>query len=1108
MNLQFLLTFIAFVAAASYVVPVQTRLEQKARGTRRERMSLSVSIDDDVATNAPKLTNKKNGSRKKQRNKSAGAVRYHNDSERNVYIQLNKKIIASETAAHVINLLASSAPDALKKTAGGGAVNSVNFATSIHRIGRYLAYNNQDRAATLSDPKFALFLCSFAEALAGVDYSQPLPSLLTDGPREASPATCIEFSIRERTNLVWALAKLRLVPPLSSVPLLRHQNSKNSSNDESQHLPRFHRNLAETSIRLRSEIISSQKTKDMTWITTLSLLSAGLMDTVANMMVEHEKESSFNVQEMVNMLWAFAAAQRSSVAVFDRIGSILALELERSAEIPKPQEFSNAIWAYATASYTGDSQRKLVELVARCMERDPKWISTFKPQEVSNTAWGIASLLRLRRETGEANSGSLEQEKEDLIVVSILRSIAQTLMQRCDEFKSQEISNTIWAFGTVGFGTLADKRNFNDFIVLKSDDYEADVALVDQTLAVVSKSVTGRLRVFTEQELNNLAHGCGRLGRCEPEMFAGIAREFAQRQGRVTGQDIGTTLWSFATTKYFDKGSFESMLSRLRLGAVEYWKPQEISNIAWALGTAAIAPKYPKAFDVSLIPLSERVSFEVASKDPITLAYAAVAKELLRRPEEFKTQELKDSLWGLSKGGIRHPLVFRSIAEYLVGRESDNVPEGNLHTGVGMDSFSSQEIANLCWAYAKQGQLASENSETLNGRMAVYCATAVDVGETLLKRFINCAAETDLANYGDFSRFSPTDLSNTMWSLATLGCRHERFLQVSVQQILSRCQRYTSGKERSPLTNFRGQEICNVVWSLATLNCITPHLLDTITPYILELCKDSDGTISARSIAMYLHRQELGNIAWSCTVAGYYPPELIRVLMLGLVGVGDGSNREPNAEYMDEIHGEKGGLSEHSIMALLYLHYGMQIDGAVVEGADLPSNFPTGWGDFGVGGQGGELLGDESGMSLTLTTSKVQRDVSNAFTRVGFDHVEEYMVPAGAMMKMDLLSLDIADPSRKVGIEVDGPPHFYHNLDQWTPQDTSKGQVRVNGRKVEYDFDWSADRNNPNGSTCLKNRLLTKLGWKVIHIPFWEWYPMKGDQEAEDKYCRKLLEQL
>jgi RAP domain len=31
------------------------------------------------------------------------------------------------------------------------------------------------------------------------------------------------------------------------------------------------------------------------------------------------------------------------------------------------------------------------------------------------------------------------------------------------------------------------------------------------------------------------------------------------------------------------------------------------------------------------------------------------------------------------------------------------------------------------------------------------------------------------------------------------------------------------------------------------------------------------------------------------------------------------------------------------------------------------------------------------------------------------------------------------------------------------------------------------------------------LGWKVIHLPFWEWYALGGDAAAEDAYCSELL---
>lgn len=48
-------------------------------------------------------------------------------------------------------------------------------------------------------------------------------------------------------------------------------------------------------------------------------------------------------------------------------------------------------------------------------------------------------------------------------------------------------------------------------------------------------------------------------------------------------------------------------------------------------------------------------------------------------------------------------------------------------------------------------------------------------------------------------------------------------------------------------------------------------------------------------------------------------------------------------------------------------------------------------------------------------------------------------------------------PTLKVAIEVDGPCHF------------------VRGAR------------SPNGRTLLKRRLLTKLGWHLVSVPYWEW---------------------
>jgi hypothetical protein len=107
---------------------------------------------------------------------------------------------------------------------------------------------------------------------------------------------------------------------------------------------------------------------------------------------------------------------------------------------------------------------------------------------------------------------------------------------------------------------------------------------------------------------------------------------------------------------------------------------------------------------------------------------------------------------------VRHPTLFKTIAEHLVGRESDAVPEGKLHCGRGLDEFSPQGIGNLAWSYAKQAQLAVETVDRVEGlrsdttgRLFIFSTICIDIGETLIKRLFNACAEADLANHGTSS---------------------------------------------------------------------------------------------------------------------------------------------------------------------------------------------------------------------------------------------------------------------------------------------------------------------------------------------------------------------
>ncbi|KAK2196312.1 RAP domain [Babesia duncani] len=66
---------------------------------------------------------------------------------------------------------------------------------------------------------------------------------------------------------------------------------------------------------------------------------------------------------------------------------------------------------------------------------------------------------------------------------------------------------------------------------------------------------------------------------------------------------------------------------------------------------------------------------------------------------------------------------------------------------------------------------------------------------------------------------------------------------------------------------------------------------------------------------------------------------------------------------------------------------------------------------------------------------------------------------------------------RPVAIEVDGPSHFYANSTKYTAY------------------------------TKLKHRILTRMGYKVLHVPFFEWRRLRGAKEREEYMRAKLKEE-
>lgn len=340
--------------------------------------------------------------------------------------------------------------------------------------------------------------------------------------------------------------------------------------------------------------------------------------------------------------------------------------------------------------------------------------------------------------------------------------------------------------------------------------------------------------------------------------------------------------------------------------------------------------------------------------------------------------------------------------------------------------------------------------------------------------------------------------------MAVLGMKHDAFLEAAQQQLVDRVCQYAKNGPNS-MTYFKSQELANLLWAFAIVNFPFNGLESAVLPFMVKSTIGSPTKMNAAAISRVYIRQELANIAWSCAVFNEYPPNLIELLYCGLVGLG--KDRDP--QHLKEYY-KDGGLQREAIMSLIYLQLAMELDRGE-NGIFLPKAFPDGWGRQTLSAHD-KMLGD-MGFDLKLSTSKIQRDVSAALDRIGFDHVDEHVIGLDELLEndgvaltataIDVISIDIASVEARIAIEVDGPAHYVADIESIPAEG---GYPKVNNGRLEYYFKMSDDRHVLNGPTVLKKRLLEQMGWKTINIPFWEWYDLNGDEAKEDNYCRQILE--
>ena len=109
-------------------------------------------------------------------------------------------------------------------------------------------------------------------------------------------------------------------------------------------------------------------------------------------------------------------------------------------------------------------------------------------------------------------------------------------------------------------------------------------------------------------------------------------------------------------------------------------------------------------------------------------------------------------------------------------------------------------------------------------------------------------------------------------------------------------------------------------------------------------------------------------------------------------------------------------------------------------------------------------VGQSSRSEKTVTVSRMQREVTDSLKAKmpGVWKMEYHPFPESELGGLRALNVDLAWPSKKICVEVQGPSHYL---------------VGAEG----------GGRNVVNGATKFKRRVLEKMGWRVGEVEWWRW---------------------
>jgi len=424
--------------------------------------------------------------------------------------------------------------------------------------------------------------------------------------------------------------------------------------------------------------------------------------------------------------------------------------------------------------------------------------------------------------------------------------------------------------------------------------------------------------------------------------------------------------------------------------------------------------------------------------------FEAMAAASLKKIATFTPQELANAAWAYATAGESHRALFEAIAAEAPKK---------------MATFKPQDLANIVWAFSKTGFEAPTLFETVAAeapkKMAFFNANHLantvwafaTAGVEAPELFQAVASEAPKK----IETFSPQALANVAWAFSTEAVEAPAIFDAVA----------TASMEK--MATFDSQALANIVWAYSTAGVEAPELFEAVAAETLRKMATATS-------------QDVANTVWAYATAGVRPRALFEAVASEAqrrVSVATPSNLANVAWAFSAVGVEAPTLFEamavrvddhidefrHEDLALLHQVY-------INLRASAPHHILTAI----LSVHAAELRA--AYVRSVSKPSQAQRDVSAALTRVGWIHDFDQVTAEG-------FSLGMAQPLTKLAFEFDGPGHYLRGYEK-------------------------QPRRVLDGASKFKGRMLRQLGWRVTHVPYFEWAPLKTQAE-QHTYLRKKI---